>query len=40
MERDVLIEKRIIWVENPSSIPECSTLGQNVGSKIEIKCRF
>ena len=40
MERDVLIEKRVIWLENPSSVLECSTLGKNVGSKIQIQRRF
>ena len=40
MERDVLIVKRVIWVENQSSILECSTLGRNVESKIQIQRRF
>ena len=40
MERDVLIEKRVILVENPSSVLECSTFDRKVGSKIQIQRRF
>ena len=40
MERDVLIEKRVLWVENRSFVLECSILSRNVGSKIQIQRRF
>ena len=40
MERDVLIEKRVIWVENRSFDLEYSILGRNVGSEIQIQRRF
>ena len=40
MEQDFLIEKQVIWVENPSFVLECSILSKNVGSKIQIQRRF
>ena len=40
MEKDIPIEKRVIWVENRSFVPVYSILGRNVGSKIQLYRRF
>ena len=40
MEQDVLIEKRVIWVENRIFDLEYSILDRNVESEIKIQRRF